>query len=113
MPSPKQTQNEHTMKTIQRILLTTGLIASAMLLASCQAPSHPTSAVTCDKCRTVYFKAPGTVTPGNKGFVTLRDASRMDCPDCENQVVAWMKTGSLTKHVCKSCGGGLHHCSQH
>jgi rRNA maturation endonuclease Nob1 len=24
-----------------------------------------------------------------------------------------MKTGSLTKHVCKSCGGALRHCTQH
>lgn len=32
---------------------------------------------------------------------------------CENQVIAMMKTGSLTKHVCKSCGGALRHCTQH
>jgi ribosomal protein S27E len=113
MPSPKQTQNEDTMKTIKRMLLTTGLIASAMLLASCQAPSHPTSAVTCDKCRTVYFKAPRSVAPHGKGFVVLKDASRMECPDCENQVLAWVKTGRMTGHSCESCGGGLHHCSQH
>jgi ribosomal protein S27E len=37
----------------------------------------------------------------------------MSCPDCENQVIAMLKSGSATKHVCKSCGGTLHHCVNH
>lgn len=93
-----------------------GLAAlSTLLLASCQAPSStPTAAVSCDKCRTIHFQAPSTgYGPGNKGIVTLRHSERMSCPDCENQVVAMLKTGSLTKHVCPSCGGNLHHCTQH
>ncbi len=97
-----------------KTLLLTSMLGLAALLSSCQTSTGtPQSAVTCDKCRTVYFKAPAGMTPGNKGFVTLRDGSRMDCPDCENQVIAMLKTGSLTKHVCSSCGGTLNHCKQH
>lgn len=100
-------------------LIRTTLIATAaigtLLLASCQSPSvAPTSAVSCDKCRTVHFMAPFTgYGPGNKGIVSLKHADSMSCPDCENQVVAMLKTGSFTKHVCKSCGGTLRHCTQH
>ena len=100
-------------------LIRTSLLGLAaigtLVLASCQAPSSaPTAAVSCDKCGTIHFRAPSTgYGPGSKGIVTLRDASRMSCPDCENQVIAMMKTGSLTKHVCKSCGGALRHCTQH
>ncbi|MFO1486393.1 MAG: hypothetical protein U1F71_23725 [Verrucomicrobiaceae bacterium] len=100
-----------------------GLAALGTLaLASCQAPvsTHtPTSAVSCDKCRTIHFLAPTTGGGGvgaagiKGGFVTLRHADSMTCPDCENQVIAMLKTGSLTKHVCKTCGGTLRHCTQH
>jgi ribosomal protein S27E len=101
-------------KLIKSSLLALAAFAT-LLLASCAAPSTtPTAAVSCDKCGTIHFKAPSSgYGPGNKGIVTLRDASRMSCPDCENQVIAMMKTGSLTKHVCKSCGGALRHCTQH
>lgn len=97
-----------------KTLLLTSILGLAGLLTSCQTSTGiPESAVTCDKCRTVYFKAPASMPPGNKGFLTLRDASSMDCPDCENQVISWVKTGSLTRHVCKSCGGSLSHCRRH
>jgi len=88
---------------------------TAFALVSCQAPSStPTSAVSCNKCGTVYFKAPSTSSgSGGKGFVSLKPASRMDCADCENKVVAWVKTGSLTQHTCKTCGGALQHCTSH
>ena len=88
----------------------------ALALASCQSTSStPTSAVTCDKCGTVSFLAPtpSVTASGNKGLVTLKNSSRMSCPDCENQVVAMLKSGSVTKHTCKSCGGNLNHCKQH
>lgn len=105
----------------------TKLIRSALLslaalgtlaLVSCQAPAHtPTSAVTCSKCHTIHFNAPatsGTGAAGAKGgVVTLRHADGMSCPDCENKVVAMLKTGSLTQHTCKTCGGTLHHCTSH
>ena len=93
-------------------------LAMAGLMTSCQAPARlhtPNSTVTCSKCGTVYFKAPALAasSPGGKGFVTLHDASHMDCPECENEVVAWLKTGSLTRHICKTCGGALNHCTKH
>lgn len=89
-----------------------GLAAvGALLLTSCQATSSaPTSAVSCDKCGTVHFKAPVPSGSGDKGVFTLRDSSRMSCPDCENQVVAMLKSGVATKHTCKSCNGTLRHC---
>ncbi|MDZ4405568.1 hypothetical protein [Prosthecobacter sp.] len=101
-------------KLIQSTLLSLAAFAT-LLLASCAAPSStPTSAVSCNKCGTVYFKAPSTSSgSGGKGFVSLKPASRMDCVDCENKVVAWVKTGSLTQHTCKTCGGTLQHCTSH
>lgn len=107
-------------KLIRSTLIITAALGT-LLLASCQAPSSsPTSAVSCDKCHTIHFMAPATGgggAPGaaglKGGFVTLRHADSMSCPDCENQIIAMLKTGSLTKHVCKSCGGTLRHCTQH
>ena len=94
-------------------------LAVAGLMTSCQAPAHanmhtPNSAISCTKCGTVYFKSP-TVTsaPGDKGFITLKSSSHMTCPDCDNKVVGWVKTGTFTQHVCKSCGGAMKHCTNH
>jgi hypothetical protein len=103
------------MKTLTKTLLLTGMLGLAGFLTSCQAPSGvPTSAVSCNKCGTVYFKAPATnANAGGKGFITLKPASRMDCPDCEDKVIAWVKTGSLTRHTCKTCDGALNHCTVH
>lgn len=100
-------------KLIHSTILSLAAFAT-LLLASCAAPSTPTSAVSCNKCGTVYFKTPVTnANAGGKGFITLKPASRMDCADCENKVIAWVKTGSLTKHTCKTCGGTLQHCTSH
>ena len=98
-----------------KTLLLTSMLGLAGFLTSCQTSTGvPESAVTCDKCRTVHFMAPFTgYGPANKGIVALRDSSRMTCPDCENQVIAMLKIGSLTKHVCSSCGGTLSHCRKH
>ena len=106
------------MKTLMKTLLMVGSLGIASLMTSCQAPSStPTSAVSCSKCGTVYFKAPahsGVGAAGMKGgFVTLRSASRMSCPDCERKVVAWVKGGTFTEHVCASCGGAMKHCTTH
>jgi len=95
-------------------MFTITTLGLAGMLTSCQTTTGtPQSAVTCDKCRTVYFKDSSGINPSNKGFVALRDASRMECAECENQVIAWVKTGSLSKHTCNSCGGKLHHCKNH
>ena len=108
------------MKTLLKTLLMVGSLGVAGLLTSCQAPAQmhtPSSAVSCSKCHTIHFMAPvtgGVGAAGAKGgIVTLRHADSMSCPDCENQVIAMLKTGSLTRHVCKTCGGTLHHCTSH
>lgn len=83
-----------TMKTKHIRTCVLGLAAlGTLLLASCQAPSGPTAAVSCDKCHTIHFKAPvntggGVGTAGSKG-------------------------GAVTRHTCASCGGTLHHCAHH
>lgn len=86
-----------------------------LVLASCQATSSaPGSALTCDKCTTVYFKSPTKSGPGGKeGLITLRKAGSMACPDCDNQASAWIKGSSVIKHTCKSCGGTMNHCVRH
>lgn len=100
-----------------KLIRTTLLGISAvgtLLLASCQATSSaPHSAVTCSKCHTVHFMSPSSTGPGPKGLVTLKHSDSMSCADCENQVIAMLKNGSLTKHACKTCGGTLHHCTGH
>ena len=108
------------MKTLMKTLLMVGSLGVASLLTSCQSGTTyvaPTSAVSCSKCGTVYFQAPATNGVGaagaKGGFITLRTASRMSCPDCENKVIAWVKTGSFTQHVCKTCGGAMSHCTSH
>ncbi len=109
-------------KLIRSTLL--GIAALGILaLTSCQAPAHhhtPSSAVSCSKCGTVWFKSPaptsgsgGSNMAGGKGFVALQSSSRMSCPDCENKVTAWAKTGNFVEHTCKSCGGAMHHCTNH
>ncbi|MCB1279405.1 hypothetical protein [Prosthecobacter sp.] len=94
------------------------LAIGALALVSCQGPaSVPTSAATCSKCHTIWFKAPvtgGVGAAGEKGgIVALRSASTMSCPDCKNKVVEMLKGGNITHHTCSSCGGALHHCTQH
>lgn len=106
------------MKTLIKSLLTVATLSATALLSSCQAPSSaPTSAVSCSKCGTVYFKAPATGGVGaagaKGGFITLKPAGRMDCADCENKVAGWVKFGTLTEHTCKTCGGTLNHCTRH
>lgn len=107
------------MKTSILKTIMTGLVAlGALALVSCQGtPSHPSSAVTCSKCHTVWFKAPttkGVGAAGEKGgIVSLHSVGAMSCPDCQNKVVAMLKGGSITHHTCSSCGGALHHCTSH
>lgn len=36
----------------------------------------------------------------------------MKCPDCENAVAHFFKTGKL-EHACSTCGGEFVHCTAH
>ena len=103
------------MKTLTKTLLLTGILGLAGLMTSCQtAPADATSAVTCDKCKTVWVKRPVQVGPTGKGggFYVLKDTQTMACPECESAVVTFFKTGSL-KHHCSHCGGTMVHCTSH
>ena len=87
------------------------------LLSACQnapAPGPVLSAITCDKCRTVWIqRAERTSTfRGSAGPYVLRSESRMVCPDCESAARTFFSTGSL-KHHCNHCGGTMSHCTEH
>ena len=98
-----------------KTLLLTSMLGLTGLLTSCQtAVPDVTSAVTCDKCKTVWVKRPVQEGPMGKssGFVVLKNVKSMQCPDCESAVATFFKTGSL-KHNCGHCGGALNHCTSH
>lgn len=89
----------------------------ALTMVSCQSTggTHETgSAVTCDKCKTVWVKRPSNIGGAGKGggVTTYRDNQAMKCPDCENAIATFVKTGQL-KHRCNHCGGTMTHCTAH
>lgn len=88
-------------------LLALGLIALAAACASSR--QRPENAVFCSKCETVWVEIPDSTDP--YGF-TMVDTEVMRCPDCENAVVHFFKTGELA-HACSSCGSELVHCEGH
>jgi hypothetical protein len=69
------------------------------------------SAVSCDKCKTVWVqRASQAGGIGKSGSaIIFRNEKAMECPDCENAVVTFFKTGKL-KHRCDHCGGTMLHC---
>ena len=103
------------MKTLTKTLLLTGLLGLASFMTACQtAPADATSAITCDKCKTVWVNRAVQGGPPGKpsGFYTLKATKTMVCPDCESAVVTFFKTGQL-QHRCSHCGGALAHCTTH
>lgn len=101
------------MKTIQATFLLASALALAGLVTSCQtASADAKSAVTCDKCRTVWVERPVQVGGYGKtgSFYALTSARVMQCPDCESAVATFFKSGQL-KHRCSHCGGALVHCT--
>jgi len=53
--------------TTYKSLILTGVLGAAMTLTACQtAPQHPMSAITCNKCQTVWVNTPdGSGKPGS------------------------------------------------
>lgn len=104
------------MKRLTKTLLLTGILAFASLMTSCQTTTaaDASSAVTCEKCKTVWVKRPVQQggSSGKGSFYTLRNDKTMVCPDCESAVVTFFKTGSL-KNNCSHCGGTMTHCTTH
>ena len=90
----------------------------ALTMVSCQSTGGTQdagSAVICDKCKTVWVNRPsniGAAGKGGGGVTTYRDARVMKCPDCENAMATFVKTGQL-KHRCTRCGGTMTHCTSH
>jgi len=103
------------MKTITKTLLLAGILGLAGLMTSCQSTAAgPTSAITCDKCKTVWVKRAEPIGATGKGgsFYALKSVKSMECPECESAVATFFKTGAL-KHGCSHCGGTLTHCEGH
>ena len=90
-----------------------GVLGAAMTLTACQTvPQHPTSAITCNKCQTVWVNTPdGSGKPGS-GYYALRSSKQMVCPGCQDAILTFLRTGQL-KHHCNICGGSLDHCTAH
>jgi hypothetical protein len=69
------------------------------------------SAVSCDRCKTVWVQrvsqAGGIGKSGSA--IIYRNEKAMQCPDCENAIATFFKTGKL-KHHCDHCGGTMIHC---
>jgi len=99
--------------TTYKSLILTGVLGAAMTLTACQtAPQHPMSAITCNKCQTVWVNTPdGSGKPGS-GYYALRSTKKMVCPGCQNAILTSLNTGQL-KHHCNICGGTLDHCTDH
>lgn len=105
------------MKILIKSLSLAFLFGSAWLTTSCQttqpASTEVSSAITCDKCKTVWVKraVPGGAS-GKGSYYALRSVKTMTCPDCESAIVNFLKTGQL-KHSCSNCGGTMTHCTSH
>ena len=88
------------------------LLALAIALAAggCTSPDEPRSGtapaasvgVKCDKCGTVWVQEPN-------GKLRTHKVPRMRCPDCEDAVIHFFKTGEL-RHYCSHCEGTLQTC---
>ena len=103
-----------TTSTLLKSLFLTGALGAASLLSACQSvpQQHPTSAITCNKCQTVWVQVPVVVGKPGGTYYVLRSTKRMVCPGCEAAIVTFVKTGQL-KHHCSICGGTLDHCTDH
>jgi ribosomal protein S27E len=94
-------------------LILTGALGTALLPTACQTvQQHPSGAVICNKCQTVWVSTPdGSGKPGS-GYYALRSTKKMLCLGCRDAMVSFIKTGKL-KHYCNICGGTLDHCTDH
>lgn len=94
-------------RTLQIALLASALVALAI---GCVGPRpEPEAAVFCPKCKMVWVEMPDLNDPYRLSTVSTEV---MECPDCENAVVHFFKTGEL-EHACSTCGGELVHCTSH
>jgi ribosomal protein S27E len=90
-----------------------GLVALAALLvplAGCASPpSSGKQAVMCPKCEVVWVQR---ADPSDVYGLTYRSEQAMRCPDCEEAVATFFRTGRFG-HACATCGDQLVHCTMH
>ena len=68
-------------------------------------------AVTCEKCKVTWVKAPVTNDKGRVIAYTTRKSH--ECPDCRAAVSNFFATGKL-QHSCTTCGAdAMQVCEQH
>lgn len=118
-PAPQNITN--TMKLLNHASLRLILLLVTGFLTGCAAPSQTApakdtvlSAITCDRCRTVWIQRAerSSTFRGAAGPYVLRTEGHMVCPDCESAAETFFRTGAL-KHRCSHCGGTMSHCTQH
>ena len=97
-----------------------GLGLSALLaLVGCQSenvatnPTHEMDpmAMRCDKCQVTWVKS--LYNADKHGGVAYRDTQKMTCPDCEERMSNFFKTGKIVEHHCNACGGNMIACETH
>jgi hypothetical protein len=97
-----------------------GMALSALLaLAGCASdnvavtPTHEMdpAAMRCDKCQVTWVKSP--YNADKRGGIAYRDTQKMTCPDCEERMSNFFKTGKITEHHCNACGGNMTACATH
>lgn len=101
------------------VFLKAGLLFhSTFTITPCQTTGGATDAGTaamCDKCKTAWVRLRTNIGGGGKGgrgVTTYHDARVMKCPERDNAIVAFVKTGQL-QHRCTHCGGTMTHCTVH
>ena len=102
--------------------LTALVIGVGMLAAGCEsmgdkhdhsamAATGDKQAVTCEKCKVTWVKAPVANDKGR--IVAYKSAKSHECPDCRSAVTNFFATGKL-EHTCATCGANaLQKCEAH
>ncbi len=87
---------------------------SALAMFGCQskepsqAASAESTAIKCDKCKTVWVS-----TPQQQGkFISISTTKSMQCPECKTAAANFFETGKLA-HACSACGGQIDKCDVH
>lgn len=66
--------------------------------------------IMCNKCESFWLPRVGSIGKPGGGHVTYRASRRMICPQCEDIVATFFRTGRFT-HVCPGCRGNITRCT--
>ncbi len=112
---------KNTMTKTKKIALLLASLIMSLAFSNCEgihAPhvTHAQNALMCDKCKATYvlnavpgYGWRGGYRYGRGAFTAYYYQKVMVCPDCEDEVVTFLKTGNF-KHRCSSCGGTMTRC---